>query len=99
SLFLALSAAAVQVRLYRVGHDRNPNAPIRAMRNFTPPLVGPVRVANFTVWSFPHAGAIFLLSAWALSLAGAAHSEKASPTAGFIGGRAAARHLWQKDVA
>jgi len=61
----------VQARLYRVGHERNPNAPIRAVRDFTPPLVGPVKVGNFTVWSFPHAGAALLLTASMLSLVGA----------------------------
>ncbi len=68
--FLAGSAAVVQMRLYRVGHERDPHAPIRAVRDFTPPLVGPVKVGNFTVWSFPHVGAAFLVSAAALSLTG-----------------------------
>ena len=69
--FLAASAVAVQSRLYRVGHERDRHAPIRAVRDFTPPLVGPVKVGNFTVWSFPHAGALILLAASALSIAGA----------------------------
>lgn len=69
--FLAASAAAVQKRLYQVGHDRDPRAPIRAVHDFTPPLVGPVKVGNFTVWSFPHVGAVLLLAAAALSIAGA----------------------------
>jgi hypothetical protein len=69
--FLAGSAVVVQQRLYQVGHERDPHAPIRAVRDFTPPLVGPVKVGNFTVWSFPHAGAAALLVATALSIAGA----------------------------
>jgi len=69
--FLAASAAAVQARLYRVGHERDANAPIRAIHDFTPPLVGPAKVGNFTVWSFPHLGALLLLGAAALSVAGA----------------------------
>jgi len=68
--FLATSAVAVQARLYQVGHDRDPNAPIRAVHNFTPPLVGPVKVGNFTVWSFPHLGGGLLLAAAILSIAG-----------------------------
>jgi len=67
--FLLASAVTVQMRLYEAGHTRDPNAPIRAVRNFTPPLVGPVKVGNFTVWSFPHAGAVALLAAAALTLA------------------------------
>jgi hypothetical protein len=69
-LFLAASAVAVQARLYQVGHDRDPHAPIRAVHDFTPPLVGPVKVGNFTVWSFPHFGGVLLVAAAVLSVAG-----------------------------
>ena len=68
--FLVASAAVVQARLYRVGHERDPHAPLRGMRDFTPPLVGPAKVGNFTVWSFPHAGALLLVAAAGLSVAG-----------------------------
>ena len=70
-LFLAGAAAIVQKRLYDVGHERDPDAPIKAVKSFTPPLVGPTRVGNFTVWSFPHVGAWVLLGAAALAGAGA----------------------------
>ena len=69
-VFLAASGAAVQTRLYRVGHERDVNAPIRAVHDFTPPLVGPAKVGNFTVWSFPHVGALLLMAAAGLSVAG-----------------------------
>ena len=68
--FIAASAVAVQSRLYRVGHERDPHAPIRAVHDFTPPLLGPVKVGNFTVWSFPHVGAVMLLTASVLSVVG-----------------------------
>src|SRR5262245_55504537 len=68
--FLGGSAVAVQARLYQVGHNRDRNAPIRAVHDFTPPLIGPVKVGNFTVWSFPHAGAAMLVAAAVLSIAG-----------------------------
>ena len=68
--FLVASAAVVQTRLYQVGHERDPGAPMRSLHDFTPPLVGPAKVGNFTVWSFPHAGAVMLLAAAALSVAG-----------------------------
>jgi copper chaperone NosL len=74
AVFLAGSAALVQKRLYDVGHDRDPNAPIKSVKTFTPPMVGPARVGNFTVWSFPHAGALALLGA--AVLAGAAARER-----------------------
>lgn len=70
-VLVVVSAGVVQNRLYRVGHERDPQAPLRSMRNFTPPLIGPVKVGNFTVWSFPHAGAVFLLAATVLSVVGA----------------------------
>ena len=68
--FLLASAGVVQARLYQVGHDRDPHSPLRGVRNFTPLLVGPAKVGNFTVWSFPHAGAVLLLAAAALCIAG-----------------------------
>jgi len=68
--FLVASAAVVQTRLYQVGHERDPHSPLRGMHDFTPPLVGPAKVGNFTVWSFPHAGAVLLLAAAGLSIAG-----------------------------
>jgi hypothetical protein len=71
TVFLAGSAALVQKRLYDVGHDRDPNAPIKAVKTFTPPIVGPTRVGNFTVWSFPHAGALSLVAAGLLAGAAA----------------------------
>lgn len=69
-MFLVASAAVVQTRLYQAGHDRDPSSPLRGMHDFTPLLVGPARVGNFTVWSFPHVGALTLLVAAALSIAG-----------------------------
>lgn len=69
-VFLVASAAAVQARLYKVGHERDAHAPIRAVHDFTPPLVGPVKVGNFTVWSFPHVGGVLLVAAAGLSIAG-----------------------------
>jgi len=62
-LFFAASAAVLQKRLYDVGHDRDPHAPLRSMHDFTPPLVGPAKIGNFTVWSYPHAGAGLLIAA------------------------------------
>jgi hypothetical protein len=68
--FLVASGAVVQARLYQVGHERDHHSPLRGIHDFTPPLVGPAKVGNFTVWSFPHAGAVLLVAAAALSVAG-----------------------------
>jgi copper chaperone NosL len=67
-LFLAGSAGVLQKRLYDVGHHRKPNAPITAIHDFTPPLLGPVHVGNFTVWSYPHVGAGLLVAALGLAM-------------------------------
>jgi len=69
--FFAGSAAILQKRLYDVGHRRDPRAPIHAVHDFTPPLVGPTKVGNFTVWSYPHAGAALLIAAAAMAAWGA----------------------------
>src|SRR5262245_15551012 len=68
---LAASAGIVQRRLYAVGHERNRHAPITAVKDFTPRLVGPTKVGNFTVWSFPHVGGFALVIAMTLATAGA----------------------------
>jgi hypothetical protein len=69
-IFLLAAAVAVQARLYQVGHDRDRSAPIRAVHDFTPPLIGPVKVGNFTVWSFPHVGGLLLVLTATLSVVG-----------------------------
>jgi len=57
----------VQYRLYQYGHGVKPDAPIR-LDPFTPLVVGPTKVLNFTTWSYPGAAlwclflAAFLLS-------------------------------------
>jgi nitrous oxidase accessory protein len=65
------SAATLQTRLYAVGHERDPGAPMRGVKDFTPPLIGPMKVGNFTMWSFPHLGGCLLGAAAVLSLLGA----------------------------
>ena len=75
-IFLAGSAVLLQKRLYDVGHHRDPRAPIQAIHDFTPPVVGPVRVGNFTVWSYPHAGGVLLALAGALALVGATRPRR-----------------------
>src|SRR6185369_11265862 len=58
--FLAASAVFMQIQLYNTGHHRDPHAPIRAIKDFTPWVLGPTRVGNFTVWSYPHFGGMAL---------------------------------------
>lgn len=51
--------------LYQYGHNLSPSAPIR-MEPFTPKFIGTTQVANFTVQSWPAAGALLMGAAGAL---------------------------------
>lgn len=93
-LFLLACAGVLQKRLFDVGHERDPHAAIQAVRDFTPLALGPTRVGNFTVWSYPHLGGIALALAGVLSVVGArARKPALGPTcacaSGDVGGAAA----------
>ena len=47
--------AIIQFRLYQAGHSLDPNAPLRGVDAFTPPLLGSYQVANIsgTAWFGP----------------------------------------------
>jgi copper chaperone NosL len=49
--------------LWSYGHDLNPRAAIK-LSQFTPPLIGYSRMANFKVLSFPGPGTVLLGIAW-----------------------------------
>ena len=51
--------------LYRYGHELDPRAALK-LPEFTPPLVGYSRMANFKVWSYPGSGGVLLGVAWLL---------------------------------
>jgi nitrous oxidase accessory protein len=57
--------AVIQIRLFQFGHDLDPAAAFR-MDGFTPRVVGPTSVWNFTAWSWPGAGVLVLLAAAAV---------------------------------
>ena len=57
-VLFAFCTQTIQRHLYSVGHDRDRDAPITAIKDFTPRLIGPTKVGNFTVWSFPHVGGL-----------------------------------------
>ncbi|HUG74944.1 MAG TPA: NosD domain-containing protein [Acidimicrobiia bacterium] len=56
---------AIQVRLYQFGHDLDPGAAFR-MDGFTPLVIGPTTVWNFTAWSMPGTGIYAMLAAAAV---------------------------------
>lgn len=61
--------AVIQFRLHQFGHDLDPSAAFR-MDGFTPWVIGPTTVWNFTAWSMPGLGILALLGAAAVVAAG-----------------------------
>lgn len=57
--------ADIQFRLYQYGHSLDPAAPLR-LKPFTPWVIGPTKVFNFTTWSRPGAAVFAILGAAAL---------------------------------
>jgi parallel beta-helix repeat protein len=57
--------ADIQFRLYQYGHDIADTAAFR-IPEFTPLVVGPTKVLNFTTWSWPGTGLLALLAAAAV---------------------------------
>lgn len=57
--------AVIQFRLHQFGHDLDPSAAFR-MDGFTPWVIGPTNVWNFTAWSRPGAAIFTMLGAAAL---------------------------------
>jgi len=64
-VFGAVMLYTFQHWLYRYGHDLSPDAPIN-MEPFTPAFLGTTTVGNFSVSSWPAAGAILMMVAGAL---------------------------------
>ena len=62
---LALLIAWTQYRLYLIGHELDPTAPLRNyVKPFTPPVIGWITVAGkITVYHWPYIGAILVLAA------------------------------------
>ncbi|MFA5892058.1 MAG: NosD domain-containing protein [Actinomycetota bacterium] len=55
----------IQFRLYQYGHTLDPAAPLR-LKPFTPWVIGPTKVFNFTTWSRPGVSLLAILGAAAL---------------------------------
>ena len=57
--------ADIQLRLHQYGRDLDPLAALR-IDPFTPWVVGPTKVWNFTTWSWPGLGLVSLVLAAAV---------------------------------
>jgi hypothetical protein len=72
--FCLFSAGRFVFKLYAYGHNLDPQAPFK-VEPFTPAIFGEQTIANFTTWSYPRAGSVWiglffasllLLAAWQL---------------------------------
>lgn len=59
-------AAIIQYRLYQAGHSLDPNAPLKGVEGFTPPLLGPYAVANISGYAWLGPGGYLTVVAIAL---------------------------------
>ena len=58
--------AFIQYRLYQAGHSLDPDAPLRGIEGFTPPLLGPYEVANISGFAWFGPGGYMTVVAVAL---------------------------------
>ncbi|OIB58983.1 hypothetical protein [Natrialba sp. SSL1] len=58
--------AVIQYRLYQTGHSLDPNAPLRGVDGFTPPLLGSYEIANISGLAWFGPGGYLTLVALAL---------------------------------
>jgi hypothetical protein len=57
SVVMLTSAGMAQAQMHRIGHDRNPHAALTGVPDFTPPILGRVKVANFEITTSLGSGA------------------------------------------
>lgn len=55
-----------QYSLYVFGHDLDPNAPLRYIEPFTPPVIGYIKVGRMVTYHLPHVGSLLLILAGVL---------------------------------
>lgn len=73
--------AAIQLRLHQYGHELDPLAALR-LEPFTPWVVGPTKVWNFTTWARPGLGLVAILLAAAVVTFGPRAWARWAPSGG-----------------
>lgn len=76
---------SLQHRLYQMGHDRTRSVFAR-VEDFTPPIWGSKKIANFTVTTKPERGGWALAAAFALTAWGALARDRTVESAGSASG-------------
>ena len=79
-----ISAAMAQWQMHRIGHDRDPHAALKGVRNFTPPILGRVKVANFEISTGLGSGALVIAAGILLQVSSGvlSRSPQLAPLAG-----------------
>lgn len=77
SLALIFAAAQAQWQMYEIGNKRDEKAKLIGVKDFTTPLIGRAKIAQFTVTSFLGWGAAMIGAALALQWTGAWLSRNA----------------------
>lgn len=52
-----------QYSLYLFGHDLDPNAPLKYIEPFTPPVIGIKKIGRMVTYHLPHVGSFLLVTA------------------------------------
>jgi hypothetical protein len=73
---LLTAAGQAQWQMYQIGHNRDPHTILRGVKEFTPPLLGTVKIENFTVSARLGLGAYLVGAAIALQLGAAIGCRK-----------------------
>ena len=76
TLVMGFSAGLAQWQMHQIGHARDPHAPLKGVPNFTPPLLGRVKVANFQITTTLAGGAWIIAAGIALQATGGIASLK-----------------------
>lgn len=77
-LFPLFFIADLQYWLWRYGHDLDPKAPFSsAVGEFTPPVFGPAKIAQFDTLALPHVGLVLAMLSSVLVAIGLWHHRKA----------------------
>jgi hypothetical protein len=94
-LALALTGAALQAQsqMYDIGHKRDPKTTLAGVKDFTPPLLGKTKIAQFELTARLGLGAYLAGAAMGLQLAAAGLSRQKKQTAGGGVRRAGAASL------
>lgn len=65
-VFITALTIFTQYSLYLFGHDLDPNAPLRYIKPFTPPVIGIKKIGRMVTYHLPQEGSLLLVAAGVL---------------------------------